>query len=160
MRPVQRVAPRVCVRRHVQAMRFVRLDIVPLGRAVCYKLVASSTDMTGVGRARCAMVAMLVWLGASSGAPTAEQVDTGSQCVTALHEETENAGPLPSRLISLLSPKGQRLLDGGTPCRNYPAIAASFTTQVTPAFCGLASSITELNTSNAPKPPPHPRNPS
>jgi hypothetical protein len=94
----------------------------------------------------------LVWLGACGDALAAEQVDTGSQCVTALHEEAENAGPLPSRLISLLNPKGQRLLDGCTACRNYPAIAASFTTQVTQAFCGVASSITVLNASTAPKP--------
>jgi len=99
------------------------------------------------------MVAMLVWLGASSDAPAAAQVNTGSDCVTALHEETENAGPLPSRLISLLGPEGQRLLlDGCTACRNYAAVAASFTTQVTQAFCGVASSITVLNASMAPKP--------
>ena len=48
--------------------------------------------------------------------------------------------------------KGQDLLDGCTACRNYPAIAASFTTQVTQAFCGVASSITVLNASAAPKP--------
>ena len=103
-------------------------------------------------RERCAIVALLTWLGACGDALAAEQVDTGSQCVTALHEEAENAGPLPSRLISLLNPKGQRLLDGCTACRNYPAIAASFTTQVTQAFCGVASSITVLNASMAPKP--------
>ena len=108
--------------------------------------------MTGVWRERCAIVAMLVWLGACSDAPAAAQVDTGSQCVTALHEETENAGPLPSRLISLLSPKGHRLLAGCSACRNYSAIAASFTTQLTQAFCGVASSITVLNASMAPKP--------
>ena len=96
-------------------------------------------------------MAILVWLGACSDAP-AEQIDTGSQCVTALHEETENAGPLPPRLISVLSAEGQRLLDGCLACRNYPAIAASFTTQVTQAFCGVASSITVLNASAAPKP--------
>jgi hypothetical protein len=83
---------------------------------------------------------------------TAPPVDTGALCVTALHVETANAGPLPSRLTSLLSDKGQRLLDGCTACRSYPAIAASFTTQVTQAFCGVASSITVLNASAAPKP--------
>ena len=108
--------------------------------------------MTAVWRQRCAIVAMLAALSAWSDASAAEPVDTGSQCVTALHEEAENAGPLPSRLISLLSPKGQRLLDGCTVCRNYPAIAASFTTQLTQAFCGVASSITVLNASAAPKP--------
>jgi hypothetical protein len=95
---------------------------------------------------------MLVWLGACSDASAAEQVDTGSQCVTALHQETAPAGPLPSRLISLLSPEGQHLLDRCTACRNYPAIAASFTTQITQAFCGVASSITVLKASTAPKP--------
>src|SRR5262245_29049880 len=107
--------------------------------------------MLAVWRERCVIAAMLAWL-AWSDAPAAPHVDTGSQCVTALHEETENAGPLPSRLISLLSQRGQRLLDGCTACRNYPAIAASFTTQVTQAFCGVASSITVLNASTAPKP--------
>src|SRR5262247_2468555 len=107
-----------------------------------------------MGRARCAMAAaaVLACLAACSDAAAAEPANTGSQCVTALHEETENTGPLPSRLISLLSPKGQRLLDGCSACRNYPAIAASFTTQVTQAFCGVASSITVLNASAAPKP--------
>jgi len=108
--------------------------------------------MLAVWRQCCAIVATLAWLAACSDASAAEPVDTGSQCVTALHEETENAGPLPSRLISLLSPKGQRLLGGCTACRNYPAIAASFTTQVTQAFCGVASSITVLNASKAAKP--------
>src|SRR5215510_16363181 len=108
--------------------------------------------MLAVWRQCCAIVATLAWLAACSDASAAEPVDAGSQCVTALHEEAENAGPLPSRLISLLSPKGQRLLDGCTACRNYAAIAASFTTQVTQAFCGVASSITILNASIAPKP--------
>ena len=96
---------------------------------------------------------------ACGDAPAAEQVDTGSQCVTALHQETATAGPLPSRLISLLSPEGQRLLDRCTACRNYPAIAASFTTQITQAFCGIASSITVLNASTAPKPVTDPYKP-
>jgi hypothetical protein len=42
---------------------------------------------------------------------------TTLQCFSALHEETEDAGALPSRLISLLSPKGQRLFGGCTACR-------------------------------------------
>src|SRR5215470_4351936 len=108
--------------------------------------------MLAVWRQCCAMVATLAWLAACSDASAAEPVDTGSQCVTGLHEETENAGPLPSRLISLLSPKGHRLLAGCSACRNYAAIAASFTTQLTQAFCGVASSITVLNASMAPKP--------
>ena len=85
--------------------------------------------MLAVWRQCCAIGATLAWLAACSDASAAEPANTGSQCVTALHEETENAGPLPSRLISLLSPNGQRLLGGCTACRNYPAIAASFTTQ-------------------------------
>src|SRR5262245_43078816 len=108
--------------------------------------------MLAVRRQCCAIVATVAWLAACRDASAVEPVDTGSQCVTALHEETQNAGPLPSRLISLVSPKGQRLLRGCTACRNYPAIAASYTTQVTQAFCGVASSITVLNASRAPKP--------
>ena len=73
--------------------------------------------MLAVWRQCCAIVATLAWLAACSDASAGEPVDTGSQCVTALHEETENAGPLPSRLISLLSPKGQRLFGGCTACR-------------------------------------------
>ena len=98
-----------------------------------------------------ALAAVLVLVACATPAP-ADQVDTGSQCVTALHVEAVNAGPLPSRLTSLLGEKGQRLLEGCTSCRNYPAIAASFTTQVTQAFCGVASSITVLNASAVPKP--------
>ncbi|MGD9508146.1 MAG: phytochelatin synthase family protein [Geminicoccaceae bacterium] len=98
-------------------------------------------------------VALAAILGAGCLPAAATQtIDTGSSCVTALHEETENAGPLPSRLTSLLTARGQDLLDGCSACRNYPAIAASFTTQVTQAFCGVASSITVLNASVAPKP--------
>ena len=93
-----------------------------------------------------------VLLLAVAPAAAGEPVDTGSSCVTALHEEATEAGPLPSRLTSLLDAKGQRLLAGCTACTSYPAIAASFTTQVTQAFCGVASSITVLNASAAPKP--------
>ena len=93
-----------------------------------------------------------VLLLAVTPAAAGEPVDTGSSCVTALHEEATEAGPLPSRLTSLLDAKGQRLLAGCTACTSYPAIAASFTTQVTQAFCGVASSITVLNASAAPKP--------
>jgi hypothetical protein len=95
--------------------------------------------------------ALLVLLACATTAPATE-IDTGSQCVTALHEEPVNAGPLPSRLTSLLSPRGQRLLAHCTSCASYPAIAASFTTQVTQAFCGVASSITVLNASPIRKP--------
>ena len=93
-----------------------------------------------------------VLLLAVTPAAAGEPVDTGSSCVTALHEEATEAGPLPSRLTSLLGAKGQRLLAGCTACTSYPALAASFTTQVTQAFCGVASSITVLNASAAPKP--------
>jgi hypothetical protein len=97
-----------------------------------------------------ALAALL--LGACATPAPATLVDTGSLCVTALHEEATNAGPLPRRLTSLLSPKGQRLLAGCDACASYPAIAASFTTQVTQAFCGVASSVTVLNASAAAKP--------
>ena len=103
-------------------------------------------------RGRGAAVAMLACLGAWSDALAAEPIDTGSQCVTTLIEEAQTAGPLPSRLVSLLSQKGQRLLAGCTACRSYPAIAASFTTQISQAFCGVASGVTVLNASAAPKP--------
>jgi hypothetical protein len=97
------------------------------------------------------LAAMLVLAGCAAAAPVNE-VNTGSECVTALHEETVSAGPLPSRLVSLLDEKGQRLLADCGSCASYPAIAASFTTQVTQAFCGVASSVTVLNASATPKP--------
>jgi Phytochelatin synthase len=100
------------------------------------------------GRLLAALLLLAAW---ATPAPAGE-VDTGSQCVTALHEEATNAGPLPSRLTSLLGPKGQRLLASCDNCANYPAIAASFTTQVTQAFCGVASGVTVLNASAARKP--------
>jgi hypothetical protein len=103
------------------------------------------------GRIRTVALVLLV-LAAGAPAVAAAAVDTGSSCVTALHEEATEAGPLPSRLTSLLGAKGQRLLGTCTACSNYPAIAASFTTQVTQAFCGVASSVTVLNASAAPKP--------
>lgn len=99
-----------------------------------------------------AVAAFLALVALAGQAPAGQPVDTGSSCVTALHEETANAGPLPSRLTSLLSPKGQRLLRNCSACTTYPAIAASFTTQVTQAFCGVASSVTVLNASPVTKP--------
>ena len=60
--------------------------------------------------------------------------------------------PCPWSLTSLLGEKGLRLLEGCTSCRNYSAVAASFTTQVTQEFCGVASSITVLNASAGPCP--------
>ena len=104
------------------------------------------------GSAGRAVAAGLLGIVAWTAPGAAEEVDTGTQCVTALHEEAEAAGPLPSRLVSLLSARGQRLLAGCGSCASYPAIAASFTTQVTQAFCGVASSVTVLNASAAPKP--------
>ncbi|MFL5333606.1 MAG: phytochelatin synthase family protein [Geminicoccaceae bacterium] len=98
------------------------------------------------------MALVLLVLTVSVPAVADDAVDTGSSCVTALHEEATEAGPLPSRLASLLGAKGQRLLATCTACTNYAAIAASFTTQVTQAFCGVASSITVLNASAATKP--------
>ena len=97
-------------------------------------------------------VAFLVLAACASPAPATQSVDTGTSCVTALHEETEDAGPLPSRLTSLLTQQGQRLLKNCSACTTYPAIAASFTTQVTQAFCGVASSVTVLNASPVTKP--------
>ena len=76
----------------------------------------------------CPAFAIIAALTASATPGSANPVDTGSQCVTALHEEASEAGPLPSRLTSLLGDKGQRLLNGRTSRSNYSAIAASFTT--------------------------------
>jgi hypothetical protein len=103
---------------------------------------------------RLGTAALAVWLAlAAATAPApAATVNAGTECVTALHEETETAGPLPSRLTSLLEPEGQALLDGCNSCANYPAIAASFTTQITQAFCAVASSVTVLNASPVRKP--------
>jgi hypothetical protein len=95
-------------------------------------------------------LAVLLALAATT-APAAT-INTGTECATAPHEETETAGPLPSRLTSLLSPEGQTLLDACDSCANYPAIAASFTTQITQAFCAVASSVTVLNASPVRKP--------
>ncbi len=101
---------------------------------------------------RSVVTLMATALAACTAADTAPPVDTGSLCVTALHVEATNAGPLPSRLTSLLGDEGQRLLATCDSCTSYPAIAASFTTQVTQAFCGVASAVTVLNASAVPKP--------
>jgi hypothetical protein len=105
------------------------------------------------------VLAGLLALAAATAPVPAATIDTGTQCATALHEETETAGPLPSRLTSLLEPAGQTLLDACDSCANYPAIAASFTTQITQAFCGVASSVTVLNASPARKPQTAPYRP-
>jgi Phytochelatin synthase len=102
-----------------------------------------------VGWARAVVLGLL----ALAATPTAVvAVDTGSQCVTSLLEDSETAAPLPSRLTSLLSPPGQARLERCDDCASYPALAASFLTQVTQAFCGVASSVAGLNVSAAPKP--------
>ena len=102
---------------------------------------------------RC-MGALTVWIALVTATDwaLAQTINTGTECVTALHEETETAGPLPSRLTSLLGERGQWLLARCDSCANYPAIAASFTTQITQAFCGVASSVTVLNASPVRKP--------
>jgi hypothetical protein len=78
--------------------------------------------------------------------------DIGFACVTRLHEEREPPGPLPSRLVSLLAPEGQARLRACDRCASYPWLAASFDTQMTQAFCGVASSVMVLNASAAAKP--------
>jgi hypothetical protein len=107
-------------------------------------------------------IALLAGLSACAGtgagppqAPT--EGDIGFACVTRLHEEREAAGPLPSRLISLLTPEGQARLRSCDRCASYPWLAASFDTQITQAFCGVASSVMVLNASAAAKPlsPPY-----
>jgi hypothetical protein len=102
-------------------------------------------------------IALLAGLSAcgstSTGPPPAlAEGDIGFECVTRLHEEREPAGPLPSRLISLLDPDGQARLRSCDRCASYPWLAASFDTQITQAFCGVASSVMALNASTAAKP--------
>jgi hypothetical protein len=97
-------------------------------------------------------LAVLLALAAANAPAPAATINTGTECATALHEETETAGPVPSRLTSLLELEGQKLLDACDSCANFPAIAASFTTQITQAFCGVASSVTVLNASPVRKP--------
>jgi hypothetical protein len=91
--------------------------------------------------------------GTGAGPPLAAAGgDIGFACVTRLHEEREAAGPLPSRLISVLTPEGQARLGSCDRCASYPWLAASFDTQITQAFCGVASSVMVLNASTAAKP--------
>ena len=84
-------------------------------------------------------------------APGAEG-DVGFACISRLHVESQPAGPLPSRLISLLTSEGQARLLSCDRCASYPWLAASFDSQATQAFCGVASSVMALNASGGPKP--------
>jgi hypothetical protein len=60
---------------------------------------------------------------ALAATPTAVvAVNTGSQCVTFLLDDSETAGPLPSRLTSLLSPREQPRLARCDHCASYPAL--------------------------------------
>jgi Phytochelatin synthase len=100
-------------------------------------------------------LALLPALAACTGlgappAPGAEG-DIGLACISRLHVESQPAGPLPSRLISLLTPEGQARLLSCDQCASYPWLAASFDTQITQAFCGVASSVMVLNASGGPK---------
>jgi hypothetical protein len=101
-----------------------------------------------------ALLAGLSACGSTGGDPPLglAEGDIGFECVTRLHEEREPAGPLPSRLISLLSPDGQARLRTCDRCASYPWLAASFDTQITQAFCGVASSVMTLNASAGSKP--------
>jgi hypothetical protein len=85
------------------------------------------------------------------------EADFGFACVTRLHAERAPAGPLPSRLTSLLTPEGQARLASCDRCASYPWLEASFDTQITQAFCAVASSVMVLNASAAAKPlsPPY-----
>jgi hypothetical protein len=107
---------------------------------------------TAGAKPRLCTAGLAVLLALAAATASAATIKTGTECATALHEETETAGPLPSRLTSLLSPEGQTLLDTCDSCANYPAIATSFTTQITQAFCAVASSVTVLNASPVRKP--------
>ena len=64
--------------------------------------------------------------------------DRGRPAAVAAHQPAVAEGPAPARPLH--------------DCTSYPAIAASFTTQVTQAFCGVASSVTVLNASAVTKP--------
>jgi hypothetical protein len=101
-----------------------------------------------------ALLAALSACGSTSGDPPVALAgdDIGFACVTRLHQEREPAGPLPTRLTSLLSPDGQARLRTCDRCASYPWLAASFDTQITQAFCGVASSVMALNASTAAKP--------
>ena len=98
---------------------------------------------------------------ASPGLPPAPgaEGDAGYACISRLHVESQPAGPLPSRLISLLTSEGQARLLSCDRCASYPWLAASFDTQITQAFCGVASSVMVLNASGAPKPSSAPYEP-
>jgi hypothetical protein len=84
------------------------------------------------------VIALSAALSACNGASVgpqlapAVQADFGFACVTRLHQEREPAGPLPSRLISLLGPEGQARLLSCDRCASYPWLAASFDTQKSP----------------------------
>ncbi len=53
--------------------------------------------------------------------------------------------PLPSHLIRLDSPEGQRLLAQSQADADYPALVGSFEPQTRRAFCGVASALVTLN---------------
>ena len=101
-----------------------------------------------------ALLAVLSACGSPSDGPppVLAEGDIGYECVTRLHQERTPAGPLPIRLTSLLSPDGQARLRTCNSCASYPWLAASFDTQITQAFCGVASSVMTLNASEASKP--------
>lgn len=103
------------------------------------------------------LLAAVVLLG--NAVDAAAEIDTGTECVTALHEEAAAGGPLPSRLTSLLGPAGQRRLAECSQCASYPALMASLPTQITQAFCGVASSVAVLNASAVQKPMTDPYKP-
>jgi len=53
--------------------------------------------------------------------------------------------PLPSRLVSLTTAEGRRMLDEGPASADYQPLTRSFESQRRPAFCGVASSVAVLN---------------
>lgn len=53
--------------------------------------------------------------------------------------------PLPSQLIALDSPEGQRLLSQSEADADYASLLASFEPQTRRAFCGVASALVTLN---------------
>jgi len=60
--------------------------------------------------------------------------------------------PLPAPLIGLQSPAGRAMLRGAEGQRVATELLAQFVTQQTQQFCGIASSVTVLNTLGVPAP--------
>jgi hypothetical protein len=68
------------------------------------------------------------------------------QGITALPPRTlSQTLPLSPALTSLSSPEGTRLLNESTAKADFLPLVSQFTTQINPAYCGVASSVMVLN---------------